>query len=88
MGQEKPQQRVLRPVAVIAAYLVRLGQKGTVAAMGGLDQGDIWIRLDLLAALGREQDEGVVECVKDKRRHCDTIENAIGRGAGVVVVRA
>jgi hypothetical protein len=65
VGQKKAQQRMFGPVAVVAAALVRLGEKGAVAPVLALLQRDVGIRFDLGAALIGDTDEGIVQCIQD-----------------------
>ena len=59
-----------------------------MAAVVGLEEGDVGVGDDLCAALGGDADEGVVERVEDEGGDGDAVEDAGGGGAVVVVVGA
>src|ERR1700716_3101503 len=88
VGQKEAQQRMFGPVAVIAAALVRLGEKGAVASVFTFLQRDLGIRFDLGAALLGDTDEGVVQRIQDQGRHCNVAEQAGSSSTIVEIIRA
>src|SRR5258708_28700554 len=83
--QKKAQQRMFGPVAVVAGSPVRLSKKGAVASVLAFHQGNVGIRVDLVAALVRETDERVVQRMQNQARHGNAIEHA-GSGSTIVVI--
>jgi hypothetical protein len=79
---------VFGPVAVVVGGGVGLGEEGAVSAVGRLDESDVGVGGDLIARLGDEADEGVVERVDDEGGDGDTVEDAGGGGAEIVIVGA
>src|SRR5260370_14161051 len=51
VGQKKAQKRMFGPVAIVAAALIRLGEKGAMAPVLTFLQRDLGLRFDLRAAL-------------------------------------
>src|SRR6185437_4766186 len=76
VGENEAQEGVLRPVAVVAGGGIGLGEEGAVAALGSLDEGDTGVRHDLVASIGRDPDEGVIEGVEDERGNGDFVDDA------------
>src|ERR1700679_2822486 len=56
--------------------------------MGGFNQRDVRVRLELTSAFVGDADEGIVQSVQDERWHSDGINNARGCCSVVVVVRS
>src|SRR5260370_29113181 len=52
VGQQKAQQRMFGPVAVVPERLIRFSQKGAVTPTLALPQRDVEIRVHLVTALG------------------------------------
>src|SRR5260370_37699451 len=88
VGEEETQQRVRRPVTVVAAGGSGWGEEGAVSAVEGFDVTEAGVREDGGAALGEGAQKGIVQSMEDQRRRGDAMENAGGGGAGVVAVRA
>src|SRR5438445_6062983 len=61
VGQEKAQQRMFGPVAVVPGGPIRLSKKGAVPPMLAFHHRDVGIRIDLVAAFGGETDERVIQ---------------------------
>jgi hypothetical protein len=64
-GQQKIQQRSLRPIARVAGFK---RQKGAVAAVPGLDQRDAGVGDQFGPRAGSHPDEGIIESVQDFAR--------------------
>ncbi len=88
MSQKKTQQRMFGPVAVVAAEFVGLREKSAMAATAALDQRDVGIRDDFVAAFGRQADERVVQRMQNQRRHGNAIEHTRSSSAVIVVIGA
>src|SRR5271156_1382239 len=86
--EKEAEKSVLGPIAIVAAVGTGLGEEGAVAAMGGCDQADIGVSLELAATLVGDADEGIVERVEDKRRHRDSIDHTSSSGPIVIIFRS
>src|ERR1700679_3531738 len=86
VGEKEVHERVLRPVAVVAT--VGRGEKSAVTSMGGFNQRDVGVRLELTSAFVGNAYEGIVQCMQDERWHSYGINNARGCRSVVVVVRS
>ena len=88
VGEEEAEEGVFGPVAVVAVGGDGSGEEGAVASVGGFDEGDVGIVVNLVAGFGSDTDEGIVEGVEDEGGDGDALENACCGGAVVVVVRS
>src|SRR5580698_8396875 len=84
--EQKAEQGMFSPVAIVAAGSVRLCEEGAVAAMLGLEKRDVRVCLDLFATLGSKPDERIIQRMQDQGRHGDAIEHAGSSSAMVVII--
>lgn len=82
---EETNNLALSPAPVVA---VRRREKGAMAAMRGLKQSNVRIGANLLSCLWQKADERVIRGVDYKRWHSDSVDNARGSGASVIVIGA
>ena len=84
--KDKTDEGVLGPVAVVAGGRVRLREEGAVAALDGFEEGDMRVRDDLVASIGGETDEGIVERIQNECRDGDLVDDARGSYPIVVIL--
>ena len=87
-GEEKLEEGVFGPVAVVAACGEGFCEEGAVSAVCGFEQSDVGVGGDFPPGLWGEDDEGVVERVEDEGGDGDAVEDTSGSGSVVVVVCA
>src|SRR3954469_4492362 len=80
---EKPDDGLFCPPAVVA---VGIGEEGAVAAVCGLDVGDVRVSQQLRARLRQDADEWIVERVDDQCRQRDVLDRSRRSGAVIVIV--
>ena len=88
MGEDEAEERVFGPVAIVAVAGSGSARKAQWPPWAVSMKVMLRVGVDLVAGLGGEADEGVVERVEDERGHGDAVDDARGGGAVVVVVCA
>src|SRR5260370_6258512 len=73
------------PVAIVS---VGFGQKGTVAAVFGLDEADVWVGLNLDPSFGKDADKRIILGVQDQRRHVNAFDDPRRRRAMIIIIGA
>src|SRR5665213_128184 len=86
MRLHEPQQRRLRPIAIVAGCGMGVAKKSAVPPMLSLYERDVRVGSNRSGRLRRQYDERIVQSMQDQRRDRDAVNHARGCGAIVIVL--
>src|SRR5215470_19158739 len=69
----------------MSVIAVGFGEKRAMPAIFSLNEGYVWVGVDLGARGRQNADEGIVRCIQNVRGHGNSLDNVCGRRASIVV---